>query len=71
MDRPVAQVDCSVAQKIEGDEGDGGRGTGYGTGDACRYGNPSPFHVGEVNSTLQLLESGRLAFVIERDNLAV
>src|SRR5262249_12267597 len=56
--RPIAPVLRAVLQKVENDEGDAA-----GTVDGGR--------IGEMNASLQILKSGRLAVRVERDDFAV
>src|SRR5687767_3660949 len=67
-ERSLAEVGPAVAQDVEGDERDAaGRDRGAGT--AGRTGRAR--WIGQVNAALELLKAGRLALVIERDDLPV
>src|SRR6267378_3953564 len=60
--RTVAKIGAAVAEDVERDEGDGGA---RGAGRAGWAGWGGSF--AEMNASLQLLESARLAVIVERD----
>src|SRR6185295_18156859 len=73
VQRPIAIVGLPVAQDVEHDERDALKGDGS-RFMARRLPSPAPSRrlpTPQMDPALQLLESGRLAFAVERDDFAV